>query len=136
MNANQISESFLPGVKLNSSKSQCVTYRYFLALVIIFMFGFTTIEFMFVIAGISPLYGYVGQSNSKATAAALNNTIIELDSNENSRVLIRIESNGIKIDDNSNNNSAFTVSSQDFWKIFGPMLELAANRTSVQNNSQ
>ncbi|MGH9986968.1 MAG: hypothetical protein ACRD8W_23740 [Nitrososphaeraceae archaeon] len=89
--------------------------------VIIAMIGFMISETMLVTAEESQLNNNISQSNS----IALNSTNIELDKENKNIVVTWLKTNETKTD----NTPIISVSDQDFWKIFGPLLELSANGT-------
>jgi pyridoxal/pyridoxine/pyridoxamine kinase len=89
--------------------------------VIIAMIGFIISETMLVTAEESQLNNNISQSNS----IALNSTNIELDKENKNIVVTWLNANEIKTD----NIPMISISDQDFWKIFCPLLELSANGT-------
>ena len=85
-----------------------------IALVIAVIVGFTISETMVAIA------------LSNGNISHNNTTDLDLDSDSKNIVVTWLES------DKTNVNSApmISVSNEDFWKIFGPLLEISTNETS------
>ena len=89
--------------------------KQFLALIIAVVLGSTISETMFAIAESN---GNISQNNT----TALNST----NSGGMKLVITWMESNKT----NADSAPVISISNEDFWKIFGPLLELSTNKTS------
>jgi len=83
-----------------------------LMLVVVTIIGFTVSETLFAIAQKKPMNSNVNQSNS-----------INLDKQK--MVVTQLETNKTKTADAPVSN----ISGEDFWKVFGPLLEPSTNET-------
>jgi hypothetical protein len=85
-----------------------------IALVIAVIVGFTISETMVAIA------------LSNGNISHNNTTDLDLDSDSKNIVVTWLESNKTNV----NSAPMISVSNEDFWKIFGPLLEISTNETS------
>ena len=85
-----------------------------IALVVTVMVGFTISDTMVAIA---QLNGNISRNNT---------TALDLDSDGKNIVVTWLESNKTNV----KSAQIISVSNEDFWKIFGPLLELSTNETT------